>query len=205
MRHLIPSVLPLALCALAIVPLSAQRQGGANRGAPRLGSFIEFRGGNKLEVSYTAITIAEGKFMKRIADMKKRGDADELEGFSERFNVSAMRRPLGKMTTKGNITVGGKEVAEGEYKLAFQLDNKCNWMVVLGKGDADEPVVRWTLKTTTPQVTVGRLNMSLAAGDQGGASLSVRFGDIAASLNVAAGKRKQPSSRRSGGNQRRRR
>ncbi len=199
------ALLPLTLCvAFVAAPLTAQRMGSANRGAPKAGCFIEFRGGNKIEVSYSSITLAQGRFMQRLQDMRKEGDAEEMEGFTERFNASAKRRPLGKLKITGKITLGGKEIPEGEYGLAFMLDKSVSWQIVLVDDD-QETKGTWMLKTKAPKATSRRLNIWLAANDQGGADLGLSFGDILSKVDVTAGKRERPTSRRARGATTRRR
>jgi len=188
---------------VALVPtLTAQRMG--NRNAPRAGAFIEFRGGNRIEVSYASISFAKGVFMKKVENLRTQEDKDEVEGWIERFNVTAQQQPLGKLKVTGNISLGRKKIAPGDYGLAFMLDEKVNWKVVILDED-QQTKGSWTLDTKAPKATARRLNMWLAASDQGGASLGIAFGDVASKLSVVAGPRERPTSRRARGASGRRR
>jgi opacity protein-like surface antigen len=174
----------LTLCAaLAAAPATAQRMGSANRNAPTAGCFIEFRGGNRIEVSYQAITLGQGRFMKHLEDLRNSDDKSTVEGYVERFNVTAKDKPLGKLNISGKITLGGKEVEAGEYGLAFMLDEKVNWKVVIL--DAEQKTkASWNLETKAPKATARRLGMRLVAGEQGGAELGIAFGDVSTKLAV---------------------
>lgn len=193
---------PLALCALlAATPLAAQRMGSINRNAPTAGCFIEFANGNRIQVSYQAITLAQGKFMRRLEDLRNQDDKERVEGYVERFNATAQRQPLGKLKIAGKITVGGKEVPAGEYGLAFMLDEKVNWKVVILDSD-QKTKASWKLETKAPKATARRLGMWLAAGEVGTADLRIAFGDVSTKLAVATPPRPREAS---GRRQRRRR
>lgn len=177
---------PLTLCAVLLAtPLTAQRMGSTNRNAPTAGCFIEFAGGNRIEVSYQAITLAEGKFMKRLEDWRKAEDKEQAEGWIERFNATAQKKPLGKVKIKGKLTLGGKDVAAGEYGMAFMLDEKINWKVAI-LDEKQEIKASFNLETKAPKATARRLGMWLAAGDRGGADLGIAFGDVSTKLPVIA-------------------
>jgi len=172
--------------ALAAAPIAAQRMGSVNRNAPTAGCFIEFAGGNRLDVSYQAITLAQGRFMSRLQELRKQDDKEQVEGFVERFNVRAKDEPLGKLKVTGKITLGKTEVAAGEYRLAFMLDEEVHWKVVILDTE-QKAKASWSLDTKAPKATARRLSMWLVAGDQGGADLGIAFGDVASKLTVTTG------------------
>ncbi|MHC4513018.1 MAG: hypothetical protein ACYTGW_19650 [Planctomycetota bacterium] len=175
----------LTLCsAFAVAPLTAQRMGSVNRSAPKAGSFVEFTGGSKIEVSYLAISLAKGRFMQRVENLRKQEDKEQGAGWVERFNATARRQPLGKLKVTGNITLGGNKIPAGEYGLAFTLNEKVAWTVVLLDDDQDTKA-SFPLDTKAPKATARRLHMWLAA-DQGGANLGIAFGDVASGLQVVA-------------------
>lgn len=187
--------LPVTLCALLAVPsLTGQRMGRVNRDAPTAGCFIELHGGNRIEVSYQAITLAQGKFMQRLENLRKQEDKDQVNAYVERFNVTARQQPLGKLKVTGNITLGGAKIPAGDYGLAFMLDEKVQWQVVIL--DGEQTKASWTLDTKAPKATARRLSMALVAGDQAGADLGIAFGDVSSKLAVAAEPVERPTSQR---------
>lgn len=187
---------PLTFCVLlAAAPLTAQRMGSVNRNAPTAGCFIDFLNGSRIEVSYAAITLAEGRFMSGLESFRTQENKEQAEAYLERFNVTARRRPLGRVKVRGNITLGGKQIPAGDYGLAFMLDANIDWQVVLVDDD-QKTKASWTLTTKAPKKTARRLSLWIVAGDQGQADLGIAFGAVASSLKVVAGPEKRPTTRR---------
>ena len=78
------------------------------------------------------------------------------------------------------------------------LDNSVNWQIAL-VDDEQEIKGTWKLEATAPKATARRLNIWLAANDQGSANLGLSFGDVLAKVAVAAGPKEPPKDRRARG------
>ena len=177
MRSLLPSA---ALCLLfAATPATAQRMGSVNANVPTVGCYIQYPNGTKLEVSYYAITLAQGRFMRAIKDPEK------AQGYRRFLNRMADSNPLGRLSLTAKLALGGKNIAKGDYDLAFKLDEDLKWHLVL-TNQADKDVKHdWKLNTKAPKASAKRLTMSLVPGDKDGeADFTVQFGEVRTTIPV---------------------
>lgn len=182
-------VFPVALCALlASANVQAQRMGSSNSGAPTVSQSIKFSNGAALSIEYASITWASGSTMDRIA-------SDDSGRFRQRINSSAEKNPLGSATVTKAVTLGGKVVKAGDYKLYFTLDEKNAWHMVMASGSTKHD---WKLPLEEGSKMKSRLTMSLSAAKQdSAANLAVSFGKM--SCEVGCSSKVQASSKPSKG------
>jgi hypothetical protein len=174
--------LSLVLAAALAAPGTAQRMGSSNSDAPTVTQTIQFaKQSSPVEIKYTAVTWADGKTMEAIAN-KENGARTR-----QRINNSAKNSPLGSFSTPVAITLGGKAVPAGEYKLYFNVDDDLKWHLILGAAseDGDETELKWKLDLKDTPKHVQRLQIVMTAGDKSDtANLEITFGKM--STTVAA-------------------
>jgi hypothetical protein len=172
------SVIALTCAALMTCGLQAQISGSINRGAPKVSNAIEM-GGNKLEVSYTAIRFGDGAWQK-IKD-----STDRHEGFNE----FAAKRPIGNVKTSCDLQAAGRDVPAGDYSMFFTVSERAGWILNLkpAKGDA----IRWRMALTETKSKSQCLKVSLEpSGKNGMCSLAITFGDKAVTVPVSVAAKK---------------
>jgi hypothetical protein len=163
MKKLLSLVLFASLCT----PAFAQKMGGTNRNAPTIKQSITVAGAT-ISLDYTSITWASGETMKTIMDKANGGGAREM------VNNNAMKTPLGTFTSTIAVSCGDLNLAAGEYKVYFTIDDNCDWSVNFqGKDKTD------TMKLPlmdSPEESK-RLLLCLYAGEKEGAGTYVSFGN----------------------------
>ena len=143
MRNLL---LPAGLCLLfAATPATAQRMGSTNAKVPTVGCYIQYPNGTKLEVSYFAITLAQGRFMRGLKDPQNG------ERYRQYLNRMADSNPLGRLSLSAKLALGGKNIAKGDYDLAFKVDKDLKWHLVLTSQDDKDVKHDWKLDTKAPK------------------------------------------------------
>ena len=162
--------LSLAFLAGLAVPATAQQMGSANRNAPTIEQEITFHTGASLEITYTSLNFADGKFMANVKN----------ERFRTMVNDNAKQNPLGKVALSGAMTVGGKEVAAGEYGLHFLLSDDGQWVLTLShtNDEGDVVLTQWPLTLEKSTAKVSRLTIGLSADESVTAcQVHLMFGD----------------------------
>jgi hypothetical protein len=154
--------------ALMTCPVFAQKMGMANNNAPTVTQSITFAGKQSIELSYTAITWAQGEWAKAIesksAEMKKM------------INDQAEKKPLGSLKLSADMMIGGKKVAAGTYKLMFTLTDSFGWQLTAA-GDKEKITWALDLKDAEGGKQIKRLTLALGAGDTDTtAAIFVAFG-----------------------------
>lgn len=166
-----------ATLALAVFAGSAtaQKMGGTNANAPSINQTIELEDAD-IEIGYFAITYASGRWAKALED---EGSRDQMR---QMINSRADRAPLGSFETSADLEVGGVHVPEGEYRLAFKLDDKFQWQMVL---TGDEGEIHIPLQLMDNPDPSKRLVISIYAGDEDGtAGLYLAFGGKFGMLSI---------------------
>lgn len=163
-------LVPLAVLSLALISPAAlaQRMGSANDNAPEIEQAIDLGPGGRLELSYTAITWASGRWAKALED---EGARDRMR---QRINGSAKQQPLGVFTAGADLVVGGVAVAEGDYKMGFTLDDEFHWQISLFGA---ESTIVIPLKLADAAAPEKRLSLCVHAGEK----------DFTARIDVAFG------------------
>ena len=167
----------LILSCLPVLPtiLTAQKMGHSNTHAAVIQQSLDMGGKATIKLSYTAITWASGTWAAALQDPAKRGR------MRERINAAADSDPLGSFAIDKPLRIAGKLVPAGKYKLAFKLNERFRWQVVLvGK------------KTTAISIRFGkapqaskRLTLNLEAGDANfTARMVITFGDDRGALGI---------------------
>ena len=148
--------LSLALLATLALPLAAQQMGSSNRNAPKIEQGIAFHDGGSLEISYTALNFAEGKFMENVKN----------ERFRSMVNENAKENPVGTVELGGDMTIGGKQIAAGEYGLHFLLSDDGQWILTLShkNDEGDVELIQWPLALTKAPMHAQRLTIAISAG-----------------------------------------
>lgn len=160
----------LALLAVLAVPVHAQGGGMANRGAPTISQGIEFQGGAKLSIRYTALNWAQGRFMERVTE----------ERFRNQINEQAKENPVGSVELSGAMQIGGKKVEAGKYGLHFLLSDEGKWILTLSKKDSegDLELTQWPLALEETKDHAQRLSLVVKAGKESNEStIDLHFGD----------------------------
>lgn len=180
MKHALSITLGLALCA---APAATQISGSINRGAPVIENSIKFANEVELEVKYTAIHFGEGKWQGML----------ENKDSHERFNRTAMAKPIGSVETSTTVYASGREIPEGEYDMFFSLHEKAGWLLNLKKqgDDAAEPI-QWRMVLSDSEENCKRIRFNLNAGDKKDeAVLTIAFGKKKVSVPVMTKKPEQ--------------
>lgn len=168
-------------CSLVLPTVAtAQKMGHSNTHAPVIGQTLDMGGKAKIKLSYTAITWASGTWAAALQDPAKRGR------MRERINAAADSDPLGSFAIDKPLRIGGKLVAAGKYKLAFKLNERFRWQVVLvsKKKNATRSI---TVRFGKAPQASKRLTLNLEAGDANfTARLEITFGDDVGALDIAA-------------------
>lgn len=157
---------------------SAQKMGATNTNAPEIEQAIDLGQTGRVELSYTAITWAAGRWAKTLEN------EDRRDGMRKRINGEAKNSPLGYFSAGSDIMLGDVRVAEGDYKLGFTLDDDFKWRMTLFSGD-DE--IHVPLGLTESPMESKRLIVSLYAGDEdftGG--IYVAFGKESGDVSIKA-------------------
>lgn len=175
-RMLKTCLVAAALTFVATTPAFAQRMGGVNRNAPTVTQSIAF-GTDSVEVTYTSISWAAGQWAAQLENEATKAKTREM------INATAEKSPLGSLKCGVAIALGGQKVAAGTYKMAFTLDDKFKWQMVL-TSDAGAITIPLDLKATDEESK--RLVLGLKAGDKDfTADLGVYFGKSKCWLPVA--------------------
>ncbi|MEE9127572.1 MAG: hypothetical protein V3U11_10565 [Planctomycetota bacterium] len=141
--------------------------GHSNRNAPDISQTVRLGDKASLKLSYTSITWASGTWAKALTDKSKR------EKMRSRINSAATQAPLGAFATDKPLSIAGKKVPAGSYKLAFMLDDKYRWQLVF----TGENKITWPLDFEKGRKNRKRLVLNLTAGDENfTAALQVAFG-----------------------------
>jgi len=168
-------LIPLAIAALAALPISAQVGGSVNVGAPKVMSGIQM-GDAKMSVEYTAIRFADGQWQKT-KDNKARYEA---------FNRRAEASPMGTVKTTAPMSCSGRNIAAGEYKLFFSLHDQYGWMVNLKNEDN---AYMWRLDTKETDEKRERMHIALTPGKANDmAHFTMAFGNQTMTVNVTPAK-----------------
>lgn len=178
MKKILTLALALAVCAPAV----AQKMGGTNRNAPKISQSIE-AGKASMSLNYTAITWADGRMMKALADKEKGA------GMRKHVNDSAPDSPLAMFKTSVDVTCGDLHLAAGEYKVYYTIDDDCAWHINFHGKDADKPM-SMKLELMGSEHENKRLLMCLYAEDKG-AGVYIAFGDKTGMLTFAPAMKKE--------------
>ena len=173
MKKLLYPVLGLSLLA---TPLMAQRMGHGNTHAPTIAQSINLGEQGSLELVYTSIAWASGRWADQLAN------EDTRAGMRDMINGEAGANPLGSLKTSVDLVIDGQRVLAGSYSLAFMLDEKYQWQIVLS---AEANSVALPLKYGFNAIESKRLILALLAGDEDFTGrILVAFGDKAAHLPI---------------------
>lgn len=176
--HTMNKLLTLALAAFLCTPAFAQKMGSRNRNAPTIKQSITV-GGQTLSLDYTSI--AWGNTVEMCMDKEKGADARAM------VNQNAERTPLASLTLSADCKCGELLLPAGEYKVAFTIDDDCNWSLnFMGK---EKHTMKLALMDSGEQSK--RLLLCLYAGDEEGAGVYVSFGKKMCMLNFAPVKDKK--------------
>lgn len=173
------TVIALTCAALMTSGLQAQISGSINRGAPKVSNAIEM-GGNKLEVSYTAIRFGDGAWQK-IKDAK-----DRHEG----FNKFAPTKPIGNVKTTCDLQAAGRTVPAGEYSMFFTVHEQAGWLLNLQPAEGKAIVWRMALTETKKKSPCLKINLEPSA-KKGVCSIAITFGDKAVTVPVMVAEKKK--------------
>ena len=149
--------LSVAFLTALSLPLAAQQMGSSNRNAPKMEQGIEFHTGAKLELSYTALYFAEGKFMESVKD----------ERFRSMVNDNAKQNPVGSVELSDEMTIGGKKIGAGTYGLHFLLSDDSQWILTLShkNDEGDVELIQWPLALTKAPARAQRFTLSDVANE----------------------------------------
>lgn len=173
-----PSPVPASIACLLVfaAPALAQRMGHSNTNAPEITQVLKMGDRGTLKLIYTSITWAGGTWAKVLQDEKTRGP------MRERINAAAASDPLGSFETDKVLTIGGTRVPAGRYKLAFMLNERFAWQVVL----TGAKTIPLDLEFVDTKRSRKRLTLNLDAGDENfTARLRVAFGARESELKIA--------------------
>lgn len=175
--------LALAFLATLAVPAAAQRMGMANRNAPTIEQQITFHTGASLQITYTSLNWAQGKFMENVSN----------ERFRTQVNDNAKQNPLGTVVLSHAMTIGGKAVAAGEYGLHFLLSDDGKWVLTLShkNTEGDVELIQWPLSLEKSMAKMTRLTIGLSADESVTAcQVHLMFGDQYAMVPAACAEEK---------------
>jgi hypothetical protein len=171
MRHVCLSALALVFA----LPLAAQSGGMANRRSPTVGQSITFNNGCAVEISYKALTWAQGRFMETLKTPEGR----------ERTNKDMKSNPTGSLKVSQDVTLGGQSLKSGDYKLYFAVDDDQKFWLVLA--DAAGSETKWKLDLNDKADMNTRLSLTLSAGKSDSeANLGIAFGTMATTVTLNA-------------------
>ena len=158
------------------LPLGAQRMGHSNTNAPTVQQSLVLGDMGSVTVSYTSITWGGGRWAQALASPASR------DGMRATVNEAAVTDPLGTLETSVNLTIGPKQLAAGNYKLAFMINEEFSWELVLSN-DSQRTVV--PLEFGSNALKSERLQILLMSGDEDFTGrLFIGFSDKAADLGV---------------------
>ncbi len=181
MKILISIALSVALLAVGV---TAQRMGHSNTNAPTVGQSLNLAEKGSVELSYTSITWARGTWAAQLADEATRGQK-RVE-----INEAAKTTPLGSFTTSVDLIMNHVRVPAGSHQLAFMLDEKYQWQVVLFK---EGKQIALPLRLAANPIQSKRLVLALIAGDENFTGrMFVTFGDKAAQFSIAIAETEAP-------------
>jgi hypothetical protein len=101
----------------------------------------------------------------------------------------AERAPIGSLETSDDLTIGGKTVAAGDYKLYFTIDDDLSWHLVLAASEEGGAKFDWKLDLTETKSVATRLCVNLGAGEKDGTGvLGIAFGKMGCSIPVGGEK-----------------
>ena len=166
------------LLATLSVTASAQRMGHSNTHAPLITQNLKMGDRAQIKVEYTAITFSGGEWATALANENTR------DGVRDQINAAASKDPLGSLETDKDLTVAGKKVPAGNYKLAFMLNKRYRWQMVL----TGETTVEFNVKFNKASIFRHRLTLNLDAGEANfTAVLHISFGNETGRLTVTPG------------------
>lgn len=171
---------PLVAVASLLVfaaPVCAQKMGHSNTNAPEITQVLKMGDRCTVKLTYTSITWASGTWANALKDPQARTHV------RDRINAAAASDPLGSFATDKVLTIAGTRVPAGRYKLAFMLNKRFAWQVMLTGSKKKIPL---DLEFTETKRTRQRLTLNLEAGDKNfTARLRVAFGTQECELAVA--------------------
>lgn len=181
----------LSLTLAVGTPAVAQKMGGTNHNAPMLTqTFTSDDESVDFVIEYTAITWAEGQFMRRVMD-KENGSR-----VREHVNRVAPSQPLGSLRADSPLSIGGTNVPKGMYSLYFTIGDDLVWSVNLQDEKDESTVFTWKLSLDEVKKKHSRLRVLLAPAESArNAELEVSFGNMQGSLEVSRGSDEKPKSR----------
>lgn len=169
------SVFAAVAAVCLALPAAAQRGGSANRNTPTVGQSIAFTNGCSVKIEYRSITWAKGRWMEGL----------KAEQGRESANRDMKANPTGSLSASKDITLGGKSVKAGEYKLYFQVDADVKFHLVLADDAGTE--TKWMLDLAETSDVNSRLTLTLTAGkNDTDANLGVGFGTMAGTVAMSA-------------------
>ncbi len=151
------AILALSAALFTASDAAAQKMGATNTNAPEIEQAIDLGPTGRVELSYTAITWAAGRWAKTLEDEERR------ERMKSRINGSAKQSPLGYFSAGSDILLGDVRVPEGDYKLGFTLDDDYAWRITLFGADSE---IHVPLGLRESPMESKRLIVSFYAGDE---------------------------------------
>lgn len=172
------TLIPIAASTLLLaVPATAQRMGHANTNAPTVSQSIDLPEKGRVELTYTSITWASGRWAEALDNEATR------EQMRSTINETAEQEPLGSFRSSVNLVIGHQHVLAGSYRMAFMLDDEYQWQLSLSN---EEKRTLLGLEFGSNPLHSGRLVIALLAGDENfTARLLIAFGDKAGNLPIA--------------------
>lgn len=159
--------LTLALAAALCAPVTAQKMGSSNGNAPTIKQSIA-AGEATISLDYISITWASGKTMDSIMDKEKGANT------RTRINNNASKAPLATFKTSVDVKCGDLNLAAGEYKIFYTIDDDLNWNINFMMGEKTQTM---KLELADSEHESKRLLMCLYAGEEAGAGVYISFGN----------------------------
>lgn len=175
---MMPLPVPVSIACLLVfaTPALAQKMGHSNTFAPEITQVLKLGDRGTLKLTYTSITWSGGTWAKALQDEKTR------DSMRERINAVAASDPLGSFETDKVLKIGGARVPAGRYKLAFMLNERFAWQVVL----TGAKTIPLDLEFVDTKRSRKRLTLNLDAGDKNfTARLRIAFGARESELEIA--------------------
>ena len=170
--------------ALLSLPLMAQRTGHSNTNAPTVAQSIKLGDKGTVELTYTSITWAGGRWAAQLENEATRARMRDI------INEAAALEPLGSLVASVDLAIGQQRVAAGSYKLTFLLDEQYQWQIVLANDGGSTTLA---LPLQANPLKSQRLILALLAGDEDfTARLFIAFGDKAGNIPIAIGSVAEP-------------